>query len=477
MAPRHTGLRIAGLDVGTSYVKAVRVELHPGADRPATLAALRRRPTPGDAQELVDVARALLDEVTADGPVAAVGIASMAETGVPLDRAGRALAPLLTWDGERAPSALLGELDRGELFARTGVRLSPKVPLATWAWLAETQPDVHTRMRRWAGAADLVGLALTGRLATDHTLAGRTGAYLLDRDGWAEDLLDLVGLSPTVLPDVVAPDEVVGHAAGVPVVVAGHDHQVGAHACGVRRPGDTADSLGTTEVLLRVLRGNPDRESVRLAGMSLVRTVSGHARALVAGNSSAGSAYASWTADHPASDDLPAGPTGLLVLPYLRGRQSPEPDPRATLRTVGDLEGATPGTLTKALLEGLSLQARWMDDVQRRLDPWGGADGPVVLLGGAGVRNTAWTRVKAEVLTRPLLVVDQDETVAVGAAVVAAERAGLVEPGSVVLPATPVPRASGDPYRELYAAFVREGLSPRPAPVAGSGGSAPRADR
>lgn len=451
-----TGLRVAGLDVGTSSVKAVCVELRPGAEQPVAVVALRRQPTPEGADELVAVARALLDEVVASaGPVAAIGVASMAETGVPLDDRGRALTPLLTWDGDRASSARLDALDAGVLFARTGVRLSPKVPLATWAWLADAHPDVHARMDRWAGAADLVAFALTGRLVTDHTLAGRTGAYLLDRDGWAEDLLYLVGLRTAALPDVVAVDEVAGRAAGVPVVVAGHDHQVGAHACGVRRPGDTADSLGTTEVLLRVLDGDPDRESVRLAGMSLVRTVGGGARALVAGNSAAGSAYASWVADHPESDDLPPGPTGLLVLPYLRGRQSPEPDPEATMRVVGDVDGATPGALTKAVLEGLSLQARWMYDAQRRLDP-GHAEGPVVLLGGAGVRNTAWTRVKAEVLARPLLVVDQDETVAVGAAVVAAERAGLVEPGAVVLPATPAPASAGDVYGDLYAAFVRE---------------------
>lgn len=478
--PARPAPRVAGIDVGTSYVKVASVELRPGEERPATVVALRRLPTPEGAEGLTAIARALLDEVTAAaGPVAAIGIASMAETGVPLDGAGRALTPLLTWDRDRAPGVRLGALDPGTLFARTGVRLSPKVPLATWAWLAAAEPDVHARMRHWAGAADLVALALTGRLATDHTLAGRTGAYLLDRDGWAEDLLDLVGLSAAVLPDVVA-DEAVGRAAGVPVVVAGHDHQVGAHACGVRRPGDTADSLGTTEVLLRVLQGDPDRESVRRAGMSLVRTVSGQARALVAGNSSAGSAYAAWVADHPETEDLPAGPTGLLVLPYLRGRQSPAPDPEATMRVVGDVGGATPGALTRALLEGLSLQARWMDDVQRLLDPGDRRDtedGSVVLLGGAGVRNTRWTRVKAEVLTRPLLVVDQDETVAVGAAVVAAERTGLVAPGSVVLPATPVERRSGDPYERSYAAFVRAALSLRPTPASGSGGSAPHAGR
>jgi len=189
--------------------------------------------------------------------------------------------------------------------------------------------------------------------------------------------------------------------------------------------------------------------------MSLVRTVGGHARALVAGNSAAGSAYAAWIADHPESDDLPPGPTGLLVLPYPRGRQSPAPDPEATMRVVGDVGAAMPGALTKAILEGLSLQARWMYDVQRGLDA-GATGGPVVLFGGPGARNAAWTRVKAEVLARPLHVVAQEEPVAVGAAIVAAERAGLVAPGSVVLPAAPADQHGADPYAPTYATFVHE---------------------
>lgn len=458
VAPRPDRVRVAGLDLGTTHVKAVCVDLDPTSDRPVELVALHRAPTPPTADEAVATALGLLREAAGGGAVSAIGIASMAETGVPLDEHGRALTPLLTWDAVRPLSPALLGVDPEDLFARTGVRLSPKAPLATWAWLAAEHADVHGRMRHWAGAADLVALALTGRLTTDHTLAGRTGAHRLDDGRWAEDLLDLVGLRPDLLPEVAGSDEIAGVADGVPVVVAGHDHQVGAHACGVRAPGSTANSLGTTEVVLRVLDGEPDPIGVLAAGMSLVRTVGGGARALIAGNGSAGAAYAAWIAQHPESRDLPAGPTGLLVLPYLRGRQCPEPDPEATLRAVGDLDGAGPGALTKAILEGLSLQTRWMYDEQRRLDP-GGADGPVVLFGGPGARNADWTRVKAEVLPHPLRVVAQDEPVAVGAAIVAAERARLVEPGSVVLTATPAarePATPGDPYAQAYEEFVRQ---------------------
>ena len=382
----------------------------------------------------------------------------MAETGVALGADDAPLTPLLTWDAARPLDARLDDVDPGELFARTGVRLSPKVPLATWAWLASTRPEVHRAMRRWAGAADLVVHALTGRLVTDHTLAGRSGAHHLDCERWDDDLLGLVGLRPGVLPEVLPPDEVAGTADGVPVVVAGHDHQVGAHVAGVRRPGDVANSLGTSEVVLRVLRDRPDPAAVHAAGMSLVRTVAGHERALLAGSASAGAAYAAWTAGHGLDPDLvPADrpPTGAFVLPYLRGRQCPDPDPDARLRLVGDLHDATGDVLLRALLEGLSLHTRWMHDAQRDLDPAAPVR-PMVLLGGAGARNAAWTRVKAEVLPVQLRAVAEHEPVAVGAAVVAAERAGLLDPGAVTLPADPVPAPAADRYAETYQQFVRE---------------------
>jgi len=451
-------VRVAGIDVGTTYLKAVCVDLDPAADRPVELVALRRTATPPTADRVVAAALGLLRE-TAAGPVSAIGIASMAETGVPLDARGAPLTPLLTWDAARPLSPALAAVDAAGLFERTGVRLSPKVTLATWAWLAAEHPDVRARMRHWAGAADLVALALTGRLATDHTLAGRTGAHDLDTGRWADDLLALVDMRSDLLPEIADPDEPVGHADGVPVSVAGHDHQVGAHACGVRAPGETADSVGTSEVVLRVLAGRPDPHAVRAAGMSLVRTVGGHELAVQAGSGSSGAAYAAWEAEHgpvigPA--DLPPGPSGLVVLPYLRGRQGPDPDPDARMRVVGDLAAASPAERGLALLEGLSLQTRWMYDVERGLDPSPGPAAPLVLFGGPGARNESWTRVKSQVLPHGLRVVDTEEPVAVGAAIVGAERAGLVEPGSVVLPAGPVLGGGDETYAATYAAFVRE---------------------
>lgn len=519
-----------GIDVGSTNTKATFVRLPTGptssaGDPPQHPHVVRVAavPTPRDAAGLIAAVLRLLREVTAGGEAApaVVGIASMAESGLPLDARGDPLTEILRWDGARAAAqarGLAATLGASEVFAATGVRLSGKTPLATWAWLTEEHPETARRMARWAGAADLVALAMTGRLVTDHTLAGRTGAYRLDGDagalpagtdgalptGFDAALLAAVGLTPDHLPEVVRPAEAgravvvsrafadAGVPLGTPVVVAGHDHAVGSWAAGVRRPGDRADSLGTAEAVLTVLPAGsgPEPAAVLAAGMSLVRTASGAHRALVAGNPRAGALVAWWldalgeglaarvsaevgvaVADGPR-------PTGRLVLPYPQGRQCPAPDPGARLRlldAVGrDVVPVPPhddaAAWTRALLEGLALHARWMLEEQARLsvmEPEPGAElrpvmgpgRPVTVLGGASGLGPAWVALKAAVGPWPVRVSDATEPVALGAALLAASRLGLVEEGRATIPVRDITGESrrnrrGADFEVIFAGFV-----------------------
>lgn len=469
-----------GIDVGTTNTKAALVAIRPSGVEVRALAAAAT-PEPGAVKPVL---LGLLRRVLAGSPPPdAVGVASMAETGVPVDKSATPLGPWLRWDGHRAAieaEELSRRLGRAQLVGATGVRPSAKTPLAVWAWMRTHQPDRWAAMSAWAGAADLVCLWLTGRLATDHTLAGRTMAYRLPGDGapvpeaFDPDLLTEVGLRPEQLPAVVRPGDLAGRVsdpdaiacglrAGTPVVVAGHDHAVGAYAAGVREPGDVANSLGTAEAVMSVVAGHPSPVEVGEAGMSTVVTVGGRHRAVLAGSSSAGAAI-SWWLEHEAGGLGPEelfervlsagdGPGDVIVLPYLSGRQTPAPDPVARLRVLGRGSHHTPVDLARALLEGLCLQTRWMLQEQARLA--GGRPGTVTVLGGGA--NAAWTRVKAHVLPYALRQVEATEPVAAGAALLAAVRSGQVDgrPPTLDRRDGPMVPGAGTDYDELFARFVK----------------------
>ncbi|HEX4443657.1 MAG TPA: FGGY family carbohydrate kinase [Galbitalea sp.] len=450
-----------GVDVGTSNTKVVALDVQTLGAR---ILATASGPTPDDGGDLIQLVARLMRRVTSTTQAPTViGIASMAETGLILGRDGRALSAVIRWNSFSEidrPSAIVAELGQEEFGRLTGLPVLRKVPLLVWERLADTDSRLWKAGARWAGVADLIAFALTRELVTDHTLAARTGA--VTRFGeFDRDLLERVGMTPDNLARVAAPGEPAGAVtpsaadnfglpSGVPVFIAGHDHAVGAWAAGVREPGQVADSLGTSEAIIRILGEPTDRIAVTRAGMSLGRTVDGYRECVVAGAAGAGALIGALRNELDLSDarDLDDGPTAELVLPYPSGRQTPSPDPTARLSGFDRSRG--PQTRTRALFEGLALHARWMYEEQRAIA--GDRDvGPIHVLGGAGGANELWLATKGAVFPIASARVLSSEPVAVGAASLAATRAGMNAAGPI--PTSPLP--APDPrYQRVFESFV-----------------------
>ncbi|WP_158437838.1 FGGY family carbohydrate kinase [Naasia lichenicola] len=503
-----SSVRALGIDVGSTAVKAVLLRVHDGG---LTELAVAERPTAGaDARGLITLAIAAsrevleraahLDGAGAAVPIAVVGIASMAETGALVADAAP-IGSLIRWDRDGDPDArlaLAAELDAVELHRATGAPLAPKLPLLTWAAAAQDGLDPGIR---WGFASDLVALALTGVLATDHTLAGRSGAYPLPPQGtplgqsWDARLLDAVGVPRTLPPEIRTPGTPVGvvlgerlpGATGVPVHIAGHDHAVAAHLAGVRagadgRPGTVVHSLGTTEAVLAVAPdGHPvDRPRAAVDGISVVRAVDGVREGVLAGSPSAGAMIADWSRRAAESGTDPAAllsdvrdPSGrAFMLPYLRGRQSPAPDPDARAVLIdadADLRGPStePAVELSAILRGLAAHGAWMRaavmELTRNPSASRGGDPEVVAVGTPVRSNVRLARLMAALRSGPLAIVELAAPVAVGAALLALQREGLV--GSVAPPMRTV-HASPDLAVDLAERFATAIAVPMPRPAA-----------
>jgi xylulokinase len=461
-----------GLDIGSTTTKAALVAV--GDD--VTVLRVRRTPTPTDAAELIAAVAAVSRECLdgAGEPVAAVGIASMAESGVAVGADGGALTPLLRWDRrvDRAHlDALLARFP--QLPADTGVPATTKPAAVALTALRAERPDIFAAMRHWAGVADLVAHALCGERATDHTLAARTMMAGADGEDWDPDLLDAVGIDRSVLPQLRSPGEAVsattaaarvfGLPAGVPLHVAGHDHAVGAWAVGARRPGAVADSLGTAEAVVRVTDAAATARAVA-EGFSVGRTVDGAARTILGGSPACGALLAWWDEEHP-QDEIFArlnelsgdawATSGSVVLPYLSGRQCPSPDPAARVRVLGH-DGGT-GDHARALLQSLVLHARWMRETADALA--GSPATGIAVLGSLAERIPAWPRLIAAGGV-PTSLAAAGEPVAAGAALLAAVRQGEASAALTLSGATVAPADAPDldnAYRRFLAAVLTQG--------------------
>ncbi|MGA8211498.1 MAG: FGGY family carbohydrate kinase [Nocardioidaceae bacterium] len=287
------GRVVAGLDLGSTGLKILL------ADEEGGQLLVLQRPTPWrdgpggttdlDAGDLARTLEHLLhtaaDRLRALRPgaaVEAVAISGMGETGFLLDRDGRAVAPGFAWFDPRGRQEIDSlPSDLCAAFAgRTGLPLGAQVPVAKLLHLRRQGRDL--RGLRWANLPEQVAASMGVPLVSEYSLASRTG--LLDQDTgrpWTE-MLEHLGVGEGFIPPLVDAGSPLGAAAapwlppafaGAQVTVAGHDHLVSAVSGGLITSDRYHVSIGTAEVLLRVLdEPVPFQDRELLAG-SLVNSV------------------------------------------------------------------------------------------------------------------------------------------------------------------------------------------------------------
>jgi xylulokinase len=469
---------LIGVDVGSTHIKAALVAPASGvihvARRDTTTHAVRGGGAYHQPEELLGAVESAIAECVAAAiaqpggrPPAALGIASMAEAGVLIDVRGRPIGEIMAWfDTRPAPQAewLEKRIGAPALFARTGLRPEAKYTLPKLMWLSAERPREVARSRHWAGVAELVAHELTGRLATNASLACRTAGFSTATRRWDAELLGIADLTPDHMPPILPLGRPVGGltaaaaarlglAEGTPVAVAGHDHVVAAVGAGVVRPGDALDSMGSAEAALLVTSQPFLADELRRSGFSSgchaldgVWYVSGGLQASGAlvewfiDRFMGPSAAAAATADAPAEGEAPAldryapflalleaagpGPAEALVRPYLRGRTAPHRDGSAGFEVQGLTEAHGLADFAAAMIDGAAFHVRWMLEELERV-----ANTPLgrVRVTGGGARNPRWLTAKAALGPGRLELARTDEAAALGAALVAGVAGGAYE--------------------------------------------------
>jgi sugar (pentulose or hexulose) kinase len=239
-----------------------------GSERGAGRVATPWRPVgtgaEADACELADAAIAAARqaiEQAGKGTVVAVGVSSMAESGVLLDSEGAPAAPVIAWydtRGESEAERLAADLPT---FSRhTGLPPSDTCTLVKHRWLLDHN-GLTAAPARWLNVAEWVVRKLGGQEVAELSLSSRTGYLdLEERDWWP-----LAGEWAETPPGFLGPPVIAGtpagqcdqtlhpSATGAVLTVAGHDHLCAVVGAGAVQPGDLLDSCGTAEALVRAL--------------------------------------------------------------------------------------------------------------------------------------------------------------------------------------------------------------------------------
>jgi xylulokinase len=366
-----------------------------------------------------------------------VGCTGARQTVVVVGADGRTLGPGILWSDRRAAS----EVERlaSELPGSGPSRGGPGTPLdagsvaAKLAWVAAHEPAWLEAARWVLTPRDLMVARLTDTVATDATMASRSGLY--DLDGRLVE--PLVGAWASRLPPVVPSDRVTGPLTpgsaaalglipGTPVVIGAGDR-----ACEVLGSGATEShpmvSWGTTANVSVPVGERPEQVPT---GIVLSRSTEDGW--LLEGGLSAAGSLLSWigalTGHRP--DELsegaaqsPPGARGVVATPWLEGARAPWWRPDATVDVMGLQSVHGPADLARAAFEAVAWEVqRCLEAIAQRrpegLSPAG------VTLGGSGAGLGVWVDVLAGVTGLPSVGRRSGQAASAGAAILAARAVG-----------------------------------------------------
>lgn len=449
------GLAI-GIDVGTQSVRALLT------DQSGRNLACVRRATPTNRIDdniaeydpdalwgcVVDLLRELAQHISNGQTVVGISCASIGESCVLLGTDGEPLAPALAWfdrrtepDGQYVSNTI--GVDR--LFQITGYPPDHTLTLCKLLWHRRTQPELFADVKMFLPISPWILFKLCGVAAVDPSLASRTLCLDVHSGTWSAELLDAFdldfGLFPPIAPSATPLGPVLPHVLkqtglrGSPIVSVGaQDHISGGFAAGVTRPEIFLDSLGTSEALLVTLDQPALTSHSRALGF--VQTTVGLDTSffLIGSGLNRSGGAIEWAFKTLAPDISrekliseamvePPGSGGLIFVPNLAGSSAPHPHADDAGAFIGITEATRRGSLLRAVIEGVAMEAHFVSSALFDL-PGVRRPDQFRLIGG-GTRNPLLLEIKASVFGETLVVCDEPEMTAVGAAIVAGVGAGL----------------------------------------------------
>lgn len=391
------------------------------------------------------------DELLRDAGQApvALGITNQRETLVVFDRTTlEPVAPAIVWQCRRSTPICAEHRQRGEEGAvrrRTGLVLDPYFTATKIEWLFREQPALRERAERGeicAGTVDcwLIARLTAGRVvATDASNASRTLLYDLRRGRFDPELCELFGVPLAALAEVADSAGVVGETdpgalCGLRIPIAGvaGDQQAALFGQACVRRGMSKNTYGTGSfVLTNIGRSVPPpvpgvltTVAWRLAGADTFALegsifVTGAALrwlveiGLLSSPGEAGQLFAS----------VPDS-AGCHFVPALTGLGAPWWDPGARGAFIGLTGGTGRAHLVRAVVESMAYRTR---DVVEAMERGSGVRFTELRVDGGASRLDGLCQLQADLLGIPVTRSASVEATAVGAAMLAAVGAGLID--------------------------------------------------
>lgn len=447
---------ILAIDQGTTSTRAIAFDIHGSPVASAQHEFSQIYPNPGwvehDPEEIwattLRVCREVIEKAGSDNRrIECLGITNQRETTIIWDRGtGQPIHNAIVWQDRRTTETCVHLKDQGlepEVAARTGLLLDPYFSGTKIAWLLDNVEGARQRAERGELAFGTIDSFLLWRLtggkvhATDATNASRTLLFNIHDNRWDAQLLDMLDVPESMLPQVfdcaanfgTTDPELFGRA--IPVSGMAGDQQAATIGQACFTPGMIKCTYGTGCFALLNTGTRAVSSNNRLL-TTIAYRLNGQTTYALEGSVFAAGAALQWLRDGlgiiahtPESETLAREietTGGVYMVPAFAGLGAPHWDPEARGAIVGLTFDSGVPEVVRATLESICYQTRDLLDAMIA----DGAAAPDILRVDGGMIENAWlmqflSDILDVTVDRPVI----GETTALGAAYLAGLQSGI----------------------------------------------------
>ena len=379
--------------------------------------------------------------------IAAVGVSSQRATFVPLDKSENPLTDFIGWQDKRSIEQceeMVQQVGSERYYQIAGIPIEPTAAVSKILWLKENEHEIFNNTHTFASTQNVHLRQLGVRNAPcDLPDAAYLGLLDVNQLAWSTELLELLDIPVEKMPTLAPSGQLVGEispraadatglAAGIPVVTAGGDLQCAGLGLGVVSPGMVSVGIGTgggvliyldkplrhpeqsLNCLPHAVPGAWEMEGICLASGAAYkwyRDVLGEIEKTTAQKMGV-DPYEILNEQAAQADP---GANGLIMMPSLIGAGAPNWYPKARGAIFGLTLATNKQDLTRAVLEGICLEIRWMIEAAQN----SGTSIEEIRIWGGAAKSPVWNQIAADIYGLPAVKTSIPDAGLAGAAICA----------------------------------------------------------
>ena len=427
-----------GIDIGSSGVKGLLLDLDSGIHGVATYAVDLYSDHPGYAEaepgQWWSGIKSIVDSLITKKNISPHSVKSISFTGmVPailfLDKNGKSLHRAILQSDARAfleIEELKSELSGVDLLSKIGSSITQQSVAPTVAWMSKHQPAILGRTEYIVGSYDWAAIVLGATPHVESNWALESGLYNWDGSPAREVIEALPVEWPQLLTPLSSGSKVgfvsesaareLGLSPETEIIVGGSDTVLSAYGAGLMHSGDALVKLGGAGDIMvvsdkKILDQRLYLDSYPIPGKWLPNGCMATSGSLLRWEQKLFGDVDLQILDAEAGLSKPGN---LLVLPYFLGEKSPHHDPNLRGAILGLHLGTSRGDIHRAFLEAIAF------GFKEHLDIFNSIGIPVgtVKITNGGSKSRLWRTILSDVLQTELISIINHPGASFGAAVI-----------------------------------------------------------